>query len=202
VTPTWIAVDDMTCRLQGGHPRPRYHRRRDNSAPLTRVCWSLDLYGDSSSRAAVYRVVPSCSCYRCVDLSCGRDSGTTDYAIELPLFRRSIILRALTWKRRQQPSSRASTLPSGYFPYFNTYNKCTGVCRFVRGIPVGSATVSPTCGVSVGLAEGTYSEIVWLGAGWTTPTRANANRTTGLPNSYRRSPTAVSRSLSGLGSVT
>ncbi len=30
----------------------------------------------------------------------------------------------------------------------------------------------------------TYSEIVWLRAGWTAPTRANANRTTGLPNSY------------------
>ena len=29
-----------------------------------------------------------------------------------------------------------------------------------------------------------YSEIVWLRAGWTAPTRANANRTTGLPNSY------------------
>jgi hypothetical protein len=29
-----------------------------------------------------------------------------------------------------------------------------------------------------------YSEIVWLGAGWTAPTRANANRITGLPNSY------------------
>ena len=34
---------------------------------------SLDLYGHGSSCAAVYRVVPSCSCYRCVDLSCGRD---------------------------------------------------------------------------------------------------------------------------------
>ena len=30
----------------------------------------------------------------------------------------------------------------------------------------------------------TYSEIVWLGAGWTAHTWANANRTTGLPNSY------------------
>jgi len=30
----------------------------------------------------------------------------------------------------------------------------------------------------------TYSEIVWLEASWTAPTRANANRTTGLPNSY------------------
>jgi hypothetical protein len=31
----------------------------------------------------------------------------------------------------------------------------------------------------------TYSEIVWLEASWTASTRANANRTTGLPNSYR-----------------
>ena len=30
----------------------------------------------------------------------------------------------------------------------------------------------------------TYSEIVWLGAGWIVPTRVNANRITGLPNSY------------------
>jgi hypothetical protein len=30
----------------------------------------------------------------------------------------------------------------------------------------------------------TYSEIVWLGAASTVRTRANANRTTGLPNSY------------------
>ena len=30
----------------------------------------------------------------------------------------------------------------------------------------------------------TYSEIVWLGAGLTAPTWANANRTTGLPSSY------------------
>jgi hypothetical protein len=37
------------------------------------------------------------------------------------------------------------------------------------------------------LTDRTYSEIVWLGAGWTAPTRANANRTTGLPNSYDRS---------------
>jgi hypothetical protein len=37
--------------------------------------------------------------------------------VELPLFRRSVIPRALTWKSRQQPSSRASTLLTGYFPY-------------------------------------------------------------------------------------
>jgi hypothetical protein len=36
---------------------------------------------------------------------------------ELPLFRRSITPRALTWKSRRQPSSRASTLLTGYFPY-------------------------------------------------------------------------------------
>jgi hypothetical protein len=30
----------------------------------------------------------------------------------------------------------------------------------------------------------TYSEIVWLRTDWTASTRANANRTTGLPNSY------------------
>ena len=56
---------------------------------------------------------------------------------ELPPFRRSIIPRALTWKRLRQPSSRASALLSGYFITFNTHNKCTGVCRFVRGVPVG-----------------------------------------------------------------
>ena len=32
----------------------------------------------------------------------------------------------------------------------------------------------------------TYSEIVWLEASWTASTRANANRITGLPNSYHR----------------
>jgi hypothetical protein len=37
-----------------------------------------------------------------------------DYAIELPIFRRSITLAALTWKRLRQPSSRASTLLTGY----------------------------------------------------------------------------------------
>jgi integrase/recombinase XerD len=33
--------------------------------------------------------------------------------------------------------------------------------------------------------EGTYSEIVWLLMGRIASTRTNANRTTGLPNSYR-----------------
>ncbi|SRR6266567_6744763 len=72
---------------------------------------------------------------------------------ELPLFRSSIIPRALTRKKLQQPSSRASTLLAGCSRAFNTHNKCTGVCRFVRGIPVGTATVARTCGISVGPAE-------------------------------------------------
>ena len=99
-------------------------------------------------------MVPCCSCCLCVDLYCDRDSGTTDYAIELPLFRRSIILRALTWKRRQQPSSRASTLPSGYFPYLLTRITSVPECAVSSvGFLWGSATVSQACGASVGLAE-------------------------------------------------
>jgi hypothetical protein len=35
----------------------------------------------------------------------------------------------------------------------------------------------------------TYSEIVWLEASWTASTKANANRTTGLPNSYHHAST-------------
>jgi len=67
------------------------------------------------------------------------------------LFRRSIIPRALTWKRRQQPSSRASMLLTGYFSAFNTHNKCTGVCRLVCGILVGIGRRVVSGGVSVGL---------------------------------------------------
>ena len=81
---------------------------------------------------------------------CGQGRGRT---ADLPFFRRSITPRALTWKSRQQPSSCASTLLTGDFPYLNTHNKCTGVCCFVRGFLWGSAAVSLSCGVSVGLAE-------------------------------------------------
>jgi hypothetical protein len=59
------------------------------------------------------------------------------FAVDLPLFRRSVIPRALTWKRLQQPSSRASTPLTAILRTFNTHNKCIGVCRFVRGFPVG-----------------------------------------------------------------
>ncbi len=39
----------------------------------------------------MYRVVPSCSGYRCVNLYCDPNSGTTDYAIELPLTRNWVL---------------------------------------------------------------------------------------------------------------
>jgi hypothetical protein len=35
---------------------------------------------------------------------------------------------------------------------------------------------------------GTYSEIVWLGAGWTAPTRPTVNRITALANGYSGGP--------------
>ena len=51
--------------------------------------------------------------------------------------------------------------------------------------PSVDRTTSQSASASVAVPlEGTYSEIVWLEASWTAPTRANANRTTGLPNSY------------------
>ena len=64
----------------------------------------------------------------------GQGQGRT---ADLPLFRSTVIPRALTWKRLQQPSSLASTLVSGVLRTFNRRNKCTGVCRLVRGISVG-----------------------------------------------------------------
>jgi hypothetical protein len=44
-------------------------------------------------------------------------------------------------------------LLSGHFCTFNTNNKCTGVCRFVCGIPVGIGRRLAELWVSVGLAE-------------------------------------------------
>jgi hypothetical protein len=46
------------------------------------------------------------------------------------------------------------------------------------------------------LVDRTYSEIVWLRTDWTASTRANANRTTGLPNSYGRSRWILPRNYS------
>ncbi len=95
-----------------------HHRQQGNSAQLTRIFagdWTCTVM--AAVVPAVYRVVPSCSCYRCVDLSCDRDSGTTDYAIELPLMsvfcgdrRRGRGLVGILWGRPQagQPSRRNS----------------------------------------------------------------------------------------------
>jgi hypothetical protein len=51
-------------------------------------------------------------------LRADRDSGTTDYAIELPLtFQEVYHSREHLPERLQQPSSRASALLTGCFPY-------------------------------------------------------------------------------------
>ena len=68
-----LAVDDLSCRLQGGRPRPRSSSSVRKLSPAhVHLFWSLGMYGHDCSRAAVYRVMPFCSCYRCVDLSPGR----------------------------------------------------------------------------------------------------------------------------------
>jgi hypothetical protein len=54
---------------------------------------------------------------RCAALLLPSSWGRTRRTTDLPLFRRSITPRALTWENCQQPSSRASTLLTGYFPY-------------------------------------------------------------------------------------
>jgi hypothetical protein len=93
--PPWIMVDEVTYRLQDGPSRPnRYQRQMAQPSSYASVLVSATV-GLWQSRAAVYRIVPYCLCYRSVDLSCDRDSGITDYAIELPFFRSSIIPRAL-----------------------------------------------------------------------------------------------------------
>jgi hypothetical protein len=35
--PTWIAVDDMTYRLQDGPSRPDYHQQPNDSAQVSRI---------------------------------------------------------------------------------------------------------------------------------------------------------------------
>jgi hypothetical protein len=62
------------------------------------------------SSRIVYRIVPSCSCCRCVDLYCDRDSDTTNNAIELPLFRRSVALEPTVTEVADQPCSPAFPL--------------------------------------------------------------------------------------------
>ena len=58
---------------------------------------------------------------------------------ERPLIRSSVIPRALTGKRL--PSAQLTRIGAAdrvFSVLFNTLNKCIGVCRFVRGIPVGT----------------------------------------------------------------
>jgi len=68
------------------------------------------------------------------------------------LFRGSITLRALTWKSSKCPAHAHPRWLPAVLRTFNTHNKCTGVCRFVRGISVGISRRVADCGVSVGLA--------------------------------------------------
>ena len=49
----------------------------------------------------------------------------------------SITLRALTRKSSNSPAHTHPRWSPAVLRTFNTHNKCTGVCRFVRGIPVG-----------------------------------------------------------------
>jgi hypothetical protein len=77
----------------------------------------------------------------------------TKHMAERPLIRGPITLRALTWKSSKSPAHAHPRWSPAVLRSFNTHNKCTGVCRFVRGISVGVGRVSLSCGVSVGLAE-------------------------------------------------
>jgi hypothetical protein len=69
---------------------------------------------------------------------------------DLPLFRRSITPRAVTWKSRQQPSSRASTLLTGYSVSLTRITSVLECAVSSVGFLWGSAAVSLSCGVSVG----------------------------------------------------
>jgi hypothetical protein len=120
------------------------------------LCWSLDWYGLGSSCAAVYRVVPSCSCYRCINVSCHRDSATTDYAIELPLFRSPVTSESTYLEKA--PTAQLTRIDAADRLFSVSLTRITSVpeCAVSSvGFLWGSAAVSPSCGVSVGLAEPT-----------------------------------------------
>jgi len=72
---------------------------------------------------------------RANDVSARRGQGQGRTA-DLPL-RRSITLSALTWKSSNSPVHAHPRCSPAVLGTFNTHNKCTGVCRFVRGISVG-----------------------------------------------------------------
>src|ERR1700757_5357476 len=106
---TWIAVD-LTCRLQGGRP----HRRSSSlrySAQLTRI------FAGHWTGTVLAAVVPPCTgqcrLVRVIGVLMYPATETPPQQIMLLSFHFSGALshpRALTWKRLQQPGSRASTL--------------------------------------------------------------------------------------------
>jgi hypothetical protein len=76
-----------------------------------------------------------------------------DGTVDLPLLRRSITPRALTWKSRQQPSSRRIDAADRLFSVSLTRITSVPECAVSSvGFLWGSAAVSLSCGVSVGLA--------------------------------------------------
>jgi hypothetical protein len=67
--PTWIAVDERTCRLQDGPSRPDHHRQSDDSAQLIDILAGKWVFtAIVAIGATVYRVMPSCPCFTFVDL--------------------------------------------------------------------------------------------------------------------------------------
>jgi hypothetical protein len=67
----------------------------------------------------------------------GSSGGGMTRVLDRPLFRSSIILTALPGKSSNSPAHTHRRCLPAVLRTFNTHNKCTGVCRFVRGIPVG-----------------------------------------------------------------
>jgi hypothetical protein len=74
-------------------------------------------------------------------------------------FRFSGVLSSESTYLEKTPTAQLTRIDVGerlFFRTFNTHNKCTGLCRFVRGIPVGSGTPQGITGLGV----------AWCG--WTT----------------------------------
>jgi hypothetical protein len=100
------------------------------SSPVSSLVTGLVRSG--SSRAAACRVVPSCSCYRCVDLYGDRDSSTKDYAHELPLFRRSVAADATVPDVRFSPVHRIGAGSGTALLILAAVPPSAGEYRFVR----------------------------------------------------------------------
>jgi hypothetical protein len=129
---------------------PDHHRQQITQSNSPASLLLTGLYGHDSGRAAVYRVVLSCTCYRCVDLSCERD-GTTGNAIELPFFRRSIISESTYLEKT--PTAQLTRIGAADRLFSVPLTRITSVpeCAVSSvGFLWGSAAVSLSCGVSVG----------------------------------------------------